>query len=352
LQTAPEKYRAMYRDREIHLRPNVPASHRDKATEDLRGYYAHIAALDDCFKQLLDTLDAAGVAEDTVVVFTSDHGDMMESQGLSYKLYPWEESIRVPLLIRYPRRLGTRGRRSTALVNSPDLMPMLLSLCALEVPAGVEGVDLSATSSPAGASLPTSSAFLSLPVPIGEALRYGFAEYRGVRTLQYTYARSINGPWLLYDNRRDPYQMHNLCGRPEASHIQSRLELELSAWLEGLGDEFLPAQAYLERDELSHFLETKFPVGFVPSPWGDWQSTLARPAGPLSSRNAAVGELLDDAEARAILTRELPALAKSAAGSERLRTLSLWLIQQYRLSEIADTKLESIDQALAALGER
>jgi len=347
LQTAPERYQALYRDREIRLRPNVPPEQRAAATQELRGYYAHIAALDACFKQVLEALDATGVVRDTIVVFTSDHGDMMQSQGLSYKLYPWEESIRVPLLIRYPARLGRRARHSAATLSSPDLMPTLLSLAGVAIPAGIQGTDYSSTTMPPHRPVPTSSAFLNLPVPIGEALRYGFAEYRGVRTPRHTYVRSIQGPWLLYDNETDPYQQHNLCGRPEARDIQSRLEAELDSWLWALDDKFLPADRHLERDHLSHYLETKFPISHVSSPWGDWESTLNRPPGPLSSRNASVGELLSDPAARAILSKELPELTSEAAHSERLRTLSLWLIQQFGHDQIPDAKLEEIDRQLA-----
>ena len=89
----------MYVGREIQLRQNVPDGNRAQATDTLRGYYAHMSALDDCLGRLFETLDRAGAAEDTLVVFTSDHGDMMLSQGLTTKLYPWDESIRVPLLI-------------------------------------------------------------------------------------------------------------------------------------------------------------------------------------------------------------------------------------------------------------
>ena len=344
LETAPEQYQAKYRDREIQLRRNVPESLRKEAVEGLRGYYAHIAALDDCFKQLLDTVAATGAADDTIVVFTSDHGDMMESQGLSYKLYPWEESIRIPLLVRYPRKYGRKGHRSSAPVNSPDLMPTLLGMSGIAVPSSVQGTDYSSLG-----SKKKTSAFLNLPVPIGEALRYGFAEYRGVRTARHTYVRSIDGPWLLYDNERDPYQMHNLCGQSGARDLLASLNRDLDSWLETLNDQFLPARNYLERDGLSHYLETKFPIGSVRSPWGDWQSTLRRPAGPPSSVNTAVGELLQDAGSNAILTRELPELTRKAATSERLRTLSLWLIQQLRMSPISDATLASIDKQLADL---
>jgi hypothetical protein len=105
----------------------------------------------------------------------------------------------------------------------------------------------------------------------------------------------------------------------------------------------------LKRDGLAHYLETKFPIGHVRSPWGDWQSTLARPAGPLSCENASVDELLRNPASRAILSRELPDLTQAATNSERLRGLSPWLIQQLGLSAITDPQLTSIDKQLAAL---
>ena len=109
--TAPAKYREMFAAREIKLRPNVPPQFHQEATDTLRGYYAHMAALDECFARLLATLERTGTAENTIVIFTSDHGDMMRSQGLPMKLYPWEESARVPFLVRYPRQFGKKGQR-------------------------------------------------------------------------------------------------------------------------------------------------------------------------------------------------------------------------------------------------
>ncbi len=264
--TAPEKQRAMFAGREIQLRPNVPEPQRKAASESLRGYYAHMAALDDCLDRLLRTLDRAGAADDTIVVFTSDHGDMMLSQGLTTKLYPWEESIRVPFLLRYPRRFGARGRRLRASLNAPDIMPTLLRLCALPVPDSVEGVDVF--------SRPPGAALLSLPVPITEARRYGIAEYRGLRTDRHTYVRSIHGPWLLYDNRSDPFQMHNLCGRSEHRDLQSRLDRSLDLMLRRRNDDFLPAAEYVKRAGVGHYREVNVPIGRHASPWGDWDSTL------------------------------------------------------------------------------
>jgi arylsulfatase A-like enzyme len=272
-ETAPARYQAMFKDAEIHLRPNVPAEKRAKATEILRGYYAHMAALDSCFERLLKTLDRFKVGDDTVVVFTSDHGDMMLSQGLTTKLYPWDESIRVPFLVRYPRA-RTAPRRVRTPFNSPDIMPTLLRICGLPVPGGVEGNDYSGAIT--GATMPgmETAALVNLPVPITEARRYGFAEYRGLRTEQYTYVRSIHGPWLLYDNRSDPYQVHNLCGRGEARELQNKLDTALDSKLKAVKDDFLPAADYVRRAHVGHYVGVNAPAGHVRSPWGDWESTL------------------------------------------------------------------------------
>lgn len=274
LNNAPEKFQAMYRNREIQFRPNVPPESRAKAAEDLRGYYAHMAAVDTCLERVLTTLDQTGIAEDTIVIFTSDHGDMMMSQGLTTKLYPWDESIRVPFLVRYPRKLGTRGRKLNTLVNSPDIFPTLMGLAGLPIPASVEGANLSAAMTSGPKPDDGKGTLLSLPVPITEARTHGFAEYRGLRTRRYTYVRSIHGPWLLYDNQTDPFQMHNLIGRAEAKQPQAKLDHALDAELKVRKDEFLPAGEYVRRFGLGQYNEVNIKVGHHSSPWGDWNSTL------------------------------------------------------------------------------
>jgi arylsulfatase A-like enzyme len=265
LDSAPEQFRALYRDREIVLRDNVPDDVADQATADLRGYYAHIAAVDECFARLLDAVDS--VDDDVIVVFTSDHGDMLWSHGLEYKLMPWEESIRVPLLIRH--RGVLEPRRSNALANSPDLMPTLLGLAGLDIPGSVDGTDLSSGPGP-------ETAYLSAPVPFSTMRWTGFSEYRGVRDTRFTYVETLEGPWLLYDHHDDPYQMRNRCGDPELAEEQRRLRAELQQWRERLDDAFLPAEAHVERDGLGHYFELNEPLGSSTSPWGDWHSTSTR----------------------------------------------------------------------------
>ena len=349
LNSAPPKYEAMYRDRELQLRPNVPDDKKPAALRELRDYYANIAALDECFGRLLATVEATGTSEDTIVMFTSDHGDMMYSQGLQRKLVPWEESIRIPLLLRYPRKFGWSGRRSAALVNHADIMPTLLGLSGLPAPAGVQGTDYSRDIDGTGPGAP-SSAFLGVPVPFIEMCAAGIAEYRGVRTTRYSYVRSIHGPWLLYDNNIDPYQMNNLCGQPEMKAIQADLDAELGRWLRKLNDEFLPAKEYLQRDGLAHYLEPKAPVGYMRSPWGDWASTLQKPIFERLSVNSAMSELSANPAAKAILERMLPDVMSNPALA-RAENASPSFLANRALSRGIEgkTKLQVIDEELAKL---
>ena len=141
--TAPEKYRASYDPAKLSLRPNVPAAEAPNARKVLAGYYAHCTALDDCVGELCHTLRETGLEENTLLVFTADHGDMLGSQGAYKKQRPYDEAIRVPLLLRWPKGLGAKGRQLDAPINSEDLMPTLLGLCGVPIPKTVEGLDYS-----------------------------------------------------------------------------------------------------------------------------------------------------------------------------------------------------------------
>jgi arylsulfatase A-like enzyme len=260
-ETAPEEFRRRVRPEDIRLRPNVPLEKQDVARRELAGYHAHILALDHALGRLLDAVDRAGVAEDTIFVFWSDHGDMLHSHGERRKQRPWEESVHVPLLIRHPRRFGRTGRRIEAPINTPDLMPTLLGLCGLPIPSGVDGTDYTAYLE-GRAEPPASAALLACYAPFGEFLREeGGREYRGVRTTRYTYAESLAGPWLLYDDHLDPYQMRNLVHDP--AHQQTRRELQglMRSLLAKTGDAFEPADAYIRR-----FKHTVDHTGTAPYP--------------------------------------------------------------------------------------
>ncbi len=246
-ETAPEGYRALYDPQNLQLRANVPERDARQARDQLAGYYAHITALDDCIGSLLESIRDCGIEENTLFVFTSDHGDMLGSQGNRKKQQPWEESIHVPFLMRYPKVLRDAPAKCPAVLDAPDIMPTLLSLCGLNVPDGVEGTDFSPYIL-GHADGNNTDALLMCPVPFGQwAKEHGGREYRGVRTPRYTYVRDLNGPWLLYDNQRDPFQLENLCNTPEYAGVQTELEHKLQRKLENTADTFEHADVYIRR---------------------------------------------------------------------------------------------------------
>ena len=237
-ETAPEEYRRLYDPETITLRRNVPSGDRGRASRDLAGYYAHITTMDDCIGWLDETLAERGMRDDTILVFTSDHGDMHGSQGEWRKQRPWDESILTPLLLRYPAGLGRGPRRIGSPVDTPDIMPTLLGLCGVEIPETVEGTDHSAALR-RGEEPETDGALIACYAPFGEWVRQnGGREYRGVRTARYTYVRSLDGPWLLCDNQEDPYQLVNLCDDPSYGELQADLDALLQRKLAETGDGF------------------------------------------------------------------------------------------------------------------
>ncbi|MFC1606733.1 sulfatase [Candidatus Latescibacterota bacterium] len=242
-QTAPERYRKRYDSESIVLRPNVPEEHRGKARTDLAGYYAHIAALDDCVGELIRTLEECGIADDTILVFTSDHGDMLGSQGYYRKQKPWDESIKVPFLLRYPALLGSEGKVIDMPINSPDIMPTLLGLSGVDVPSTVEGFDLSGEIL-GEKELWDYAALLMVPWTFH---KYRLAEFRGIRTARYTYVARQEGPWVMFDNETDPFQLDNLCRKPEHGKLLELLDDILQRRLKETNDEFLPGIEYIRK---------------------------------------------------------------------------------------------------------
>ncbi len=247
-QTAPEKYHKLYADKNITLRKNVPEDEREEAIKTYKGYYAHMTALDDCLGDLLKTLEETGLAENTIVVYTSDHGDMLHSRGAMKKQQPWDESLRVPFLLRWPEALKNQAREISMPLDTPDIMPSLLGLAGVSIPEEVQGIDRSAEI--LGRKEPDAkhAALIQCPAPFGQWSRdRGGREYRGVRTTRYTYCRDLKGPWLLYDNETDSFQMDNLVNKPSHATLQKKLDDRLNQLLEQTRDEFLSGPELVTR---------------------------------------------------------------------------------------------------------
>jgi arylsulfatase A-like enzyme len=169
------------------------------------------------------------------------------SHGSRNKQQPYEESIRVPLLFHWPGGLGREPRELDAPINSEDIMPTVLGLCGVSVPKTVEGLDYSGYLR--GGPNPSDGAtLLGCVAPFGQWTRkQGGREYRGIRTARYTYVRDLKGPWLLFDNAEDRFQMKNLADLPAYAPLQQELDAWLNRKLRAAGDEFLTAEEYIRK---------------------------------------------------------------------------------------------------------
>jgi arylsulfatase A-like enzyme len=214
------------------MRPNWVEGTPGGGRKEIANYYAPITAIDEQVGRLLRALDESGRAEDTIVLVTSDHGDMLGSHGQRLKRKPWEESIRVPGILRYPARVRP-GRTTEALFSHVDFAPTLLGLCGLPVPAAMQGSNLSSLVLGETDRGPD-SVFFQIFVPFaGDGTPH---PWRGVRTSRHLYARTEQGPWLLYDLEQDPYETRNLANDPAHASIRKELEARVAAWMDRTGD--------------------------------------------------------------------------------------------------------------------
>lgn len=199
------------RPAEVRLRANVPLGGEveKKAREELAGYYAHVEATDRAVGRLLAEIDLG----ETIVAFTSVHGDMHGSHGLFRKAWPQEESVRVPLLIR-GLRTENRGRRDDAPVSLVDLPHMAV--------AWAEGREWLCKRDSAAISMPSAT---EIPLQCPHAWR-GFRTPRHKVVLR-TAADGREVPWLCFDLERDPLEQRNLADEP--AHADELRELLL--WL-------------------------------------------------------------------------------------------------------------------------
>jgi arylsulfatase A-like enzyme len=260
LSDAPEKYVKMYDPAAIPIRPNVDLEKRLPDQEhwlkiyrwDFRyynfrlpytevlpegyglrnviaEYYGLTTWLDDTLGRMLDVLDRTGLAENTILVFTSDHGDYLGSHGRVQKGDLHEESVRIPLLVRWPAALDRRvvDDRIPGLV---DIAPTLLDLIGAEIPAHMHGRSLLPSLQGEAGSFNEAIAACSAVIETGSGVGlrtpthlYGLAFQPGRRTL-------ADQPHYFFDMQADPYQLRNLAGSGEQAQLAGELDRLLREW--------------------------------------------------------------------------------------------------------------------------
>lgn len=242
----PEKYLEKYKghtSESLNTRPNVQW---DKDYQEGYGptyfkqYMAMVNGVDEQFGRIIDELDRLKLSEDTLVVFFSDHGSCMGSNGEPTKNVHYEESVRIPMIFRWKGKISPAT--DNILFSAPDIYPTIFGLLGLEehIPDTVEGINYSKTVfGIAGDKRPTSQFYTFMP--------YGGNAYgkRGIRTEKYTLVinRKIGKPlsYILHDNQSDPWQMKNIADTNKEL-ISKLIRDELLPWLEYTGDVWRPTE--------------------------------------------------------------------------------------------------------------
>lgn len=238
---APDDKKKIYHGGKLSLRDNVKKEGVGKKTAEEKidpsyiGYHAHITAIDEEMGRILKKLDDLGIAQDTIVFYSSDHGSMFGSHGMQGKRLPFEESIRVPFLARWPKVIP-EGKQSAALFGAIDIMPSICALAGLKPPASCVGLDFSPIFK--GEKGPDPESQFIMHISKEHASLKTAPLFRGVRTKRHTYAVYPNGPWCLYDNEKDPYQLQNLIDDPASGEIRKELRAQLAEWLKKAEDPF------------------------------------------------------------------------------------------------------------------
>lgn len=256
LADAPEYYRAMYRPAEIPLRPNVdlsqPLAEQDHwlkvyrwdfryynlhlpHTEQLPAgygwreciaeYYGMTTWMDACVGRMLAALDHTGLADRTIVVFTSDHGDNLGSLGLVQKGGPNEESVRIPLVVRYPGVLAP-GVVTEAVASLVDVAPTLLDLAGGAFPDHMAGQSLAPVLHDPSASLPRAHAY----VETGGGVALRTPSHMAFVPRDPVSGDIATAATQFYDLDADPYEMHNLAPTNLQGTVRREMEDLIREW--------------------------------------------------------------------------------------------------------------------------
>ena len=191
----------------------------------IKDYLRCIASVDDNVGRLLDYLDSSGLAENTVVFYTSDQGFYLGDHGWFDKRFMYEESLRMPLLVRYPKEIKA-GSVNKVLVQNLDFAPTFLDFAGVEAPADMQGESLRQILRG------------KTPRQWRKSIYYHYYEYPavhsvkrhyGVRTQRYKLIHFYDDidEWELYDIKKDPDELKNLYNDPAYAKIVEQLKTEL-----------------------------------------------------------------------------------------------------------------------------
>jgi arylsulfatase A-like enzyme len=236
----PKRYLKAYAgrsDKDLLVRPNVDTGGKTKmsrlALTQTRNYFANITGVDDQFGRILDALDAAGLKEKTIVVFASDHGNCVGTHNQATKNNIYEESMRIPMIVRWPGRIVPR--RDDLLISVPDLAPTLLDLMGLEeaIPASMQGTSHARVFRTGEGPRPTSQLYLKINPAEPDLGSRGIRTHR--HKLILTFSKDGATRTTLFDLKADPYELKNIAAeKPDL--VKELTGKELIPWLKRTDD--------------------------------------------------------------------------------------------------------------------
>ena len=248
----PERLATLYRPEDMPVRANTTqdADTQSAAREFLAAYYGLVTGVDENVGRVLACLDRSGLAADTIVYLVSDHGEMAYEHGRRGKKVCYDASMRVPLIIRWPRRCPA-GRIVRHLVDpSVDTMPTLLTACGLTVPGEVQGVSFAPLLD--GTDQPVREAVHYQMLMEKEGPERTPVPERGVRTRQWLYMRTPEDPRMLFDCREDPLEMNNLIDSPAHGEVIRQLDAMVVEHMRRTGDDWAVQAVFPPKDFVTH----------------------------------------------------------------------------------------------------
>ncbi len=227
-----------YKNVKIETLLNRPNADLSKAAQFARYHFSMVTLIDREIGRVISTLKQQGLFENTLIVFTSDHGEMMGSHSMMAKNVIYEESLGIPLIMHLPGKI--KHHINDTLMSVPDLMPTILGLVGLDeyIPLTLDGTDFSKQ--------------LLGVLPFDQANRisslyYGKNSEMGLRTHKYSFAIDAQGNLIaLFNNKVDPYQLHQLRFENIPSSDRLILKKELGAWLKHIDHDWYQRRKFPE----------------------------------------------------------------------------------------------------------
>ena len=221
------------------LEKQNPEITRDELTralyqEYIKGYYRLVMGVDDNISRVLDYLDESGLAQNTLVIYTSDQGFSLGEHGFYNKQWMYEPALHQPLLVRLPGKIKA-GEVHDSMVNHVDLAPTLLDFAGLPIPLDMQGYSLKPILEGRAEKVRDASYY-----HFYDHGKMNLPEMIGVRTKDYKLIHYPSMPpeyqWELFDLKRDSDEMNNLNNNPEYRELKAQMKSELMKLIESLGD--------------------------------------------------------------------------------------------------------------------